>query len=56
MPMVNQILHINLFLVQQLISSHDPRNVVDILEKYGDAHVSDSGWREVDIEEWFSDE
>ena len=36
--------------------SHDPRNVVDILEKYGDAHVSDSGWREVDIEEWFSDE
>ena len=36
--------------------SHDPRNVVDILENYGDAHVSDSGWREVDIEEWFSDE
>ena len=34
--------------------SHDPRNVVDLLEKCGDAHISDSGWREVDTEEWFS--
>ena len=33
-------------------SSYDPRNVVDLLEKYRDAHISDSGWREVDTEEW----
>ena len=35
--------------------SYDPRNIVDLIEKYGDAHISDSGWREVDPEEWFSD-
>jgi hypothetical protein len=32
---------------------YDPRNIVDLIDKYGDAHVSDSGWREVDTEEWF---
>ena len=32
---------------------YDPRNIVDLLDKYGDAHISDSGWREVDQEEWF---
>ena len=33
--------------------SFDPRNIVDLVEKYGDAHISDSGWREVDPEEWY---
>jgi hypothetical protein len=32
---------------------YDPRNIVDLIDKYGDAHISDSGWREVDTEEWF---
>ena len=32
--------------------SYDPRNIVDLLDKYGDAHISDNGWREVDTEEW----
>ena len=32
--------------------SYDPRNVVDLLDKYRDAHIVDSGWREVDNEEW----
>ena len=27
--------------------SYDPRNVLDLLNKYKDAHISDSGWREV---------
>ena len=34
---------------------YDPRNIVDLLDKYGDAHISDSGWREVDTEEWYGD-
>ena len=33
--------------------SYDPRDIVELLERYGDAHISDSGWREVDPEEWF---
>ena len=32
---------------------YDPRSIVGLLDKYGDAHVSNSGWREVDPEEWF---
>ena len=32
--------------------SYDPRNIVDLLDKYRDAHISDYGWREVDPEEW----
>ena len=34
--------------------SYNPRNVVevDLIEKHGDAHILDSGWREVDMEEW----
>ena len=32
---------------------YDPRNIVDLIDKYGDAHINDSGWREVDSEEWF---
>ena len=31
---------------------YDPRNIVDLLDKYGDAHISDNRWREVDTEEW----
>ena len=31
----------------------DPRNIVHLVERYGDAHIVDSGWREVDPEEWF---
>ena len=31
-----------------------PRNVVDLLDRYRDAHISNSGWREVDTEEWFA--
>ena len=34
---------------------YDPRDIVALVEKYGDAHISDSGWRAVDQEEWFSD-
>ena len=33
--------------------SYDERNIVNLIEKYGDAHLSDSGWREVDQEEWY---
>ena len=33
--------------------TYDERSIVDLLERYGDAHISDSGWREVDEEEWF---
>ena len=32
--------------------SYDPRNIVDLVDKYSDAHIIDSGWREVDTEEW----
>ena len=32
--------------------SYDPRNIEDLLDRYGDAHISDTGWREVDTEEW----
>ena len=32
---------------------YDPRSIVELLDKYGDGHISDSGWREVDQEEWF---
>ena len=32
---------------------HDPRNIVDLVERYGDAHISDCGWRVVDREEWY---
>ena len=32
--------------------SHDLRNVVDLIDRYRDAHIMDSGWREVDTEEW----
>ena len=34
---------------------YDPRDIVALVEKYGDAHISDSGWRPIDPEEWFSD-
>ena len=34
--------------------SYDTRNVVDLLDRYRDAHISDSGWREVDTEEWIA--
>ena len=32
--------------------SYDQRNIVDLLDRYGDAHIIDMGWREVDVEEW----
>ena len=32
--------------------SYDPRSILDLLDKYGDAHIIDSGWREVFTEEW----
>ena len=35
--------------------SYDPRNIVELIEKYGDAHRSDTGWREIDPEEWYED-
>ena len=34
---------------------YDQRDIVQLIENYGDAHLSDSGWREVDQEEWFED-
>ena len=34
--------------------SYDPRDIVELIERYGDAHIIDSGWREVDTEEWVS--
>ena len=37
--------------MNQLLS-YDPRNVVDLLDKYRDGHIVDSGWREIDTEEW----
>jgi hypothetical protein len=35
--------------------NYDPRSIVDLLDKYEDGHISDSGWREVDPEEWYLD-
>jgi hypothetical protein len=35
--------------------SYDHRHIVDLVDKYQDAHISDSGWREVDPEEWFAE-
>ena len=32
--------------------SWDDRNISELLAKVGDGCVSDSGWRQVDIEEW----
>ena len=32
--------------------SYDTRNIIELVEKYGDGHILDSGWREVDPEEW----
>ena len=34
---------------------YDPQDIVAFVERYGDAHISGSGWRPVDPEEWFSD-
>ena len=34
---------------------YDQRNIVELIERYGDAHISDLGWREVDREEWYLD-
>ena len=34
---------------------YDPRDIVALVEKYGDAHISDSGWRAVDQEEWYAE-
>ena len=31
---------------------YDPRDIVKLVERYGDAHISDFGWREVSREEW----
>ena len=31
---------------------YDGRNILEFVDKYGDAHICDSGWREVDTEEW----
>eukprot|EP00091_Calanus_sinicus_P005333 TRINITY_DN15777_c0_g1_i1.p1 TRINITY_DN15777_c0_g1~~TRINITY_DN15777_c0_g1_i1.p1 ORF type:complete len:137 (-),score=45.44 TRINITY_DN15777_c0_g1_i1:3-413(-) len=31
---------------------YDSRNIVDLIDKYGDAHINDTGWREVNTEEW----
>ena len=36
--------------------SYDPRDIVALVEKYGDAHISDSGWRAVDPEECYADD
>lgn len=34
--------------------NYDPRDIVGLVDKYRDAHISDdSGWRKVDSEEWF---
>jgi hypothetical protein len=35
--------------------SYDPRNIVNLLDKYRDAHISDSEWVEVDPDSWFAD-
>ena len=35
--------------------SYDPRNILDLIDKYRDANISDSGWRGVDPEEWFAE-
>ena len=32
---------------------YDSRSIIDLIEKYEDAHILDCGWREVDPEEWF---
>ena len=34
---------------------YDPRDIVALVERYGDAHISGSGWRPVDPEEWIAD-
>ena len=32
---------------------YDPRSIVELLDKYEDEHISDSGWRQVDPVEWY---
>ena len=34
---------------------YDPGDIEDLIEKYGDAHISDAGWRKVDREEGYLD-
>jgi hypothetical protein len=34
---------------------YDPRDIVALVEKYGDAYISDFDWRIVDPEEWYAD-
>ena len=34
---------------------YDNRDISHLVERYGDAHILDSGWREVDPEEWYDD-
>ena len=34
---------------------YDTRDIIHLVERYGDAHILDSGWREVDPEEWYDD-
>jgi hypothetical protein len=32
---------------------YEPRSIVDLLNKYEDGHISDSGWSAVNPEEWY---
>ena len=35
--------------------SYDPWDIVALVGKYKDAHISDSEWRAVDTKEWYAD-
>ena len=35
--------------------SRKPRNIMELVDKYRDANISYSGWRELDPEIWFAE-
>ena len=54
-PCVGRVMEVFSHVRENVIKApeYDPRNIVDLVERYGDAHISDCGWREVDREEWY---
>ena len=41
-----------LFAMKNLALQPPSYDIIEIVERHGDGHILDSGWREVDSEEW----